>query len=258
MSKDSDLAPSRKLVYVHSILPEQVEGSGSIIIMRDGSFRMILRTGAINFDMKSYHERGGLTAAFGNLVNSLEVGFPLQIVSHSKVLNAETYIKQFDSRLDNRNTSDHIRRLINSHIAHFREQVRDNNLLQRELYVVIPWKGITTPEKKNALDDIPFLGFLKGVSEDVEDRRAIENKPTDIEITRANQQLEMRSSHVMSRLSGMSIWSKRLNEDEIRKLLYSYYHPGLSERQTDPGIDSRDHIMGGFSTQGLPASRGGA
>jgi len=237
---------------VHSVVPEQRPGDGAILVMRDGSYRMIIRTGAINFDMKSPIERGGLTFAFGSMVNSLEVDFPLAIISHSKILDIEAYVRQFDARLANERTPPAIRKLIQTHITHFRDQVKNKRLLQRELYVVVPWKGVRDPVKKKVSDEVPFMGLFRAVSRDLETKLTLDHKPTDLDIATARQQLEIRSNQITGRLGNMNIWSRRLNEDDVRKLLYGLYHPALSERQRDPGLDSGGTLLGGFSAEGLP------
>lgn len=244
-------AASRNLVPVHSVIPEQKPGEGAILVMRDSSYRMILRVGAVNFDMKSPMEKGGLTFGFGSLVNSLEVGFSIEIVSHSKVLDIENYVRQFDARLGNRNTPEPIKQMIRAHIQHFREQVQTNNILTRELFIVVPWKGVMTT-KKSTVDEVPFAGMLKAIASNVEEKMKLEHPPTDLDVATARQQLEIRSHQVIGRLSSMGIWGRRLNEDDVRKLLYSLFHPGLSERQRDPGVDSADSLLGGFSAEGIP------
>lgn len=253
MAKDNPtkFAASRNLVPVHSVIPEQKPGEGAILVMRDGSYRMILRVGAVNFDMKSPLEKGSLTYGFGSLVNSLEVGFSMEIVSHSKVLDTENYKRQFDSRLENRKTPEQIKQLIRAHVEHFGEQVQTNNILSRELFIVIPWKGVSAANK-STVDEVPFAGMLKAIASNAEEKLKLDHPPTDLDVATARQQLEIRSHQVIGRLSQMGIWGRRLNEDDVRKLLYSLFHPGLSERQRDPGMDSADTLLGGFSAEMLP------
>lgn len=241
------MGASHELVPIRKILPEQSEGQGSIILMKDGSFRMIIKSGAVNFDMKNPYERQGLTHAFGALVNSLEVDFPLQIVSRSKTINVSDYTRQFDQRLQNDRTPEAVKRLIMSHTDHFQKQVRTSKIMQRELLLVVPWKGVRGPVTKGAADEIPFAALFKGLTRKVE-RSQVNYKPTDLEITTAKQQLDIRSSQVIARLQQMGVWAYRLDQDEVRKLLYSLYHPSLSDRQRDPGFDSEGLLPSGFSS----------
>ena len=243
------MGASHDLVPVRKILPEQSPGQGAILLMKDGSFRMIIKSGAVNFDMKNPYERQGLTHAFGALVNSLEVDFPLQIVSRSKTINVEDYTNQFLPRLENSQTPEAIKGLIMTHTDHFQKQVKTNKIMQRELYIVVPWKGVRGPVTKGAGDEIPFASLFKGLSRKIE-KSQTNYKPNDLEITTAKQQLDIRSSQVVARLNQMGVWALRLDQDGIRKLLYSLYHPSLSDRQRDPGFDSEGLLPSGFSTPG--------
>lgn len=238
---------SHDLVPVRKIMPEQAPGQGAILLMKDGSFRMIVKSGAVNFDMKNPYERQGLTHAFGALVNSLEVDFPLEIVSRSKTINVEDYTSQFTPRLQNDKTPEAVKRLIMSHVDHFQKQVRTSKIMQRELLLVVPWKGVRGPITKGAGDEIPFAALFKGLGRKVE-KAQVNYKPTDLEITTAKQQLDIRSSQVVARLQQMGVWALRLDQDEVRRLLYSLYHPSLSDRQRDPGFDSEGLLPSGFSS----------
>lgn len=243
------------LVPIRAVLHEQNEGGGAVLLMKDGSFRMIIRSGSVNFDMKNPHEQRGLTHAFGALVNSLEVDFPIEIVSRSKTINVDDYTKQFEHRIINEHTPQAVKELIQSHIQHFKSQIKTNKIMQRELYIVVPWKGVRGPISKGAGDEIPFASLFKSFSRKVE-RAAVDYKPTDLEITTAKQQLDIRSSQVMARLSQMGVWSYRLGEREIKRLFYSLYHPSLSDRQREPGEDSAGLLPGGFSSPALKPSIG--
>lgn len=253
MSSDTrSYGSSKNLVPVHALIPEKAPGMGAILVMKDGSFRMILRTGAVNFDMKNLNEQGGLTYAFGMLVNSLDVDFPIEITSRSKLLDVDAYMLQFESRLQNERTPEPIRRLIQDHKSHFEQTVKTNKLLQRELYVAIPWKGTRGPLSPSFADEIPLAPIFKAVTKRIEEQKLAQFKPSDLDITTARQQLEIRSDQIIARLAQMSIWARRLSEDEVRKLLYSLFHPSLSARQADPGRDTGGTLLGGFSAEGLP------
>lgn len=244
-------AEAKKLVYIHSIIPERSPGEGAILVLRDGSFRMIIKTGSVNFDMKSPMERLRLTYGFGALCDSLEDGFPIQILSHSKLVDVSSYTEQYQQRLANQNTPEAIRKLIIDHLQHFGQQVEHSRIMQRELYVVLPWKGAPRINESSVWDDIPFASMFGAVRESVEEKMALEEKPTDMEISLAQQQLDVRCRHISARLNGLNIWTKPLGQDDVRRLIYSYFHPGLSERQRDPGFVS-SNVLGGFSIQGTP------
>lgn len=255
MADSKEFASSKTLVPVHSVIPEQRPGSGSILIMRDGSFRMIIRSGAVNFDMKSQTEQGGLTFAFGAMINSLEVDFPIEIVSHSKQLDIDAYVRQFEARLQNDRTPDAIRKMIDHHCRHFEGTVKQNKLLQRELYVVVPWKGVNGPISRGVIDEVPLAPIFKAISRKASALQIENDPPSDLEIATARQQLDMRSEQIIMRLGQMGLEGRRLDEDEVRLLLYGIFHPSLAERQSTPGRDTGGMIHGYSSETVSPGTR---
>lgn len=240
------------LVPVHSIIPEREHGDGAILVMRDGSFRMIVQTSSVNFDMKSEAERTSLTMAFGALVDSLEVDFPIQIVSHSQPVDTDAYAAQFEPRLNNDRTPPQIKRLIESHRRHFEETVKRNKMYLREIYVVIPYKGVQGPLESGVLDQIPGASIVRALGRKMDDKH-IDHKPSDMEIAGARQTLEIRSSQILARLYQIGLDAHRLDADEVRRLLYRLYHPSLSERQRDPGFEDSE-MFAGFSAPPPPAA----
>lgn len=258
MAKDAKgLASSRALVPVAAVLPEHrsYPGSGAIAVMRNGSFRSIIRSGAVNFDMKSRTEQSGLTFAFGALVNSLEVDFPLQIISHSKMLDIDAYVRQFQAPLQNDRTPEAIRALIGEHIEHFESQVKSQKLLQRELYVVVPWANKSGPVERSLAEEIPLAPIFRALSQKAEESFMGDDKPSDSDVAVAQQQLSQRVGAVRARLSQMGLYSEALNEDGLRKLLYSLFHPALAEVQKDPGGDT-DGAIQVFSREAMQDNGG--
>lgn len=253
--KEHKFTSSLKLVPVRAVLPEDKPGEGAIVIMRDGTFRMIIHTGSVNFDMKSPYEQAAITYTFGGLVNSLPVDFPIQIVSHSRMLDVDSYTHQFDARLQNDRTPTQIRRLIAAHQEHFRGQVRTDNMLQRHIYVVIPYgKGVGHPMQRSVTDELPLASIFKTVMSSAE-RRLMDFEPSDLDIAVARQQLDRRANQISERLGDMKIWSRRLDEPALIDLLYEIYHPDLSERQRHAGYQAGGSLAVGFSAPQGPMPR---
>jgi len=240
---------TEQLVPVRALLPEQEPGEGALLVMRDGSFRMLVRSGTVNFEMKSPAEKASLTLTFGALVNSLEVDFPIQICSHSRPIDIQAYAEQFQPRLDNERTPQQIKALIRSHCQHFEQKVRQQKLFLREIYVVVPYKGIRGPLEQSMVDEIPGASLIKALTTKMEDR--IDENPSDLEIAAARRTLELRSGQIVARLQEIGLDAYRLDQDEVLKLLYRLFHPGLAERQRDPGAyHDDDSMVMGFSDIG--------
>lgn len=220
---------SLDLVPVWRVIPETNPDEGAIVLMRDGSFRMLIRAGSVNFDMKSPAEQDGITYSFGEMLNSLSPDFPIQIVVHTKHLDTDTYMRQFERRRRDPAVPEQIRALIEDHVSHFAGQVSSRNLLQREYYIVIPHNVEADPVGERNSDSIPLLGLFKAVFSAAEDRLA--RTPTEGDLDEARQQLEIRAHQVQSYMGRIDIPTRRLGELEVRNLLYEFFNPDLATRQ---------------------------
>ena len=67
-----------------------------IMVLNDGSLRMILMTSSLNFALKSGDEQSAIIMQFQNFLNSLE--FPVQIFIQSKKLDIRPYIALLEDR----------------------------------------------------------------------------------------------------------------------------------------------------------------
>jgi hypothetical protein len=64
----------------------------NLIIMKDGSSRMVLRIHAMNFNLKSTEEQDSILFSYQRFLNSLN--FPIQIVVRSLKVDIESYINR--------------------------------------------------------------------------------------------------------------------------------------------------------------------
>jgi hypothetical protein len=241
----------KDLVPVQKVIPEPLPNQGATLILRDGSFRMLLKVGSVNFDLKSDMEKDALTWAFGALCNSLDDDFPIQICPHSKRLDITAYLNQFDVALSSHRTPTHIKDLIAAHRDHLQAIVRNRNLLSRDFHVVIPWKGRTSPIEKAVTDEFPLAGLFKKFM-DTTERRLTQHMPSDAEIASAQQQLDTRCANVQERLEQIGLWSQRLDEQPIKELLWELFHPARAERQAVPDGTFDGRMIGGFSAHVPP------
>lgn len=245
-------ASSTELVPIWRIFPEPYTGGGAICILRDGSFRLILKTGAVNFDMKSEDEQEAISFAFGDMLASLSPDFPLQIFCHAKRLDTEAYMRQFDRHLVDEATPPLVRQLIEDHRRHFSRQVLSNNLLQREFYVVVPWGGAPQPAGERLSDNLPTASIFRALWGAAE--RKIMPEPSDLDLALARQQLDMRAAQIQGHLERINIASTRMGEREVLALMYELFNPGLAERQKlrDVGVGG---FVPGFAEQDLSGRR---
>lgn len=249
MAKDPRPTPATELVPVQSIIPEPRPGDGAIAILNDGSFRMVLMVGSVNFDMTSRYERAGIVQNFGALIESLDLDLPLQIVSVPKQLDTKNYSRQFYPTINDPRGVPTRRVLARAHVEFFDNQVQQQNILQRNLYVVVPYKGMSGPITDSFSDQMPFMGIIGALAPQVK-RKFTRYTPSFDEVQMARGELDDRVSMIESGLYGIGIKIvHRLDMSELMSLLYESFHPGLAERQRhNPG----DDYLGGAAVGQLP------
>jgi len=64
----------------------------NMLVMKDGSSRMILRVKAINFNLKSEEEQDSIIYSYQRFLNSLR--FPIQIIVRSLKVDIEAYLNK--------------------------------------------------------------------------------------------------------------------------------------------------------------------
>jgi hypothetical protein len=250
MAKASRPTPATELVPVQSIIPEPQPGDGAITILPDGSFRMVLRVGSVNFDMTSRYERAAIVQNFGALIESLDLDMPLQIVSIPKQLDTKNYSRQFYATINDQRAVPTRRVLARAHVEFFDQQVVQQNILQRNLYVVVPYKGMSGPVTESFSDQMPFMGIIGALAPQVK-KKLTKYTPSFDEIQMARGELDDRVAMIESGLSAIGIRViQRLDMSELMSLLYESFHPGLAERQRHTGGDD---FFGGNSPGQLPS-----
>lgn len=241
-------ASSVDLVPIWRVLPETGVNQGAIIVMRDGSFRMIVRVGAVNFDMRSAAEQRSITHAFGDFLNSLSPDFPIQIQVHTKNLDADGYMRQFDARRRDERIPQNIRALIDDHCRHFEGQVSSRNLIQREFYIVVPF-GLEYDPVNKGTDSFPGWGLLKALMTPAEEKMD-GPKMEDLQLDVARQQLDLRAHQVEGYLGRMEIPTRRMGEAEVRELLHEMFNPDLARRQRLRGAPRGEMLFSGPRLEG--------
>jgi type IV secretory pathway VirB4 component len=126
----------------------------NIIIMKDGSVRVVLKCTTINFLLKSTEEQDGIIISFQRFLNSLD--FPVQIMVRSAKLDINGYldklqmmaVKQQNTLLQNQTYE---------YIEYLRKLVEVAQIMKKEFYIVVPYDMI----EGKSVRDTDFLGPIK-------------------------------------------------------------------------------------------------
>lgn len=211
---------------------------GNMLVMKDGTFRVILRCDAVNFDLKSGREQNVLLRTYGELLNALDIGFPIQVLLHAAAMDTQTYVREYAAELRDPNLTPQMRKLIEEHIKYFEQQARDNYLLDRSYFVVIPYFGSQDTQLADGgvASEMALPGLVKLLDRKKIPERA-EHGPSARELQSARMALMQRAGNIANQLSRLTITARLLSDLEIVALLKELYNPGISERQKLRSLD---------------------
>ncbi|OGM96371.1 MAG: hypothetical protein A3B86_04540 [Candidatus Yanofskybacteria bacterium RIFCSPHIGHO2_02_FULL_38_22b] len=193
-----------------------------ILLLKDGSMRAVIETSAINFELRSEDEQIAITQNFQNFINSVD--FPLQISVVSRRLFIEDYLKyasEATGQLDN----ELLRIQANEYLKFVQELSVLSNIMSKKFYTIVPFYIFESPLK---------TGLLQSFKSTVTPTTAAKDLTPEKFETYKNQ-LMQRVELVFGGLAGLSLKSKLLEEEELKKIFYNFYNPetkSVEEKKT--------------------------
>lgn len=189
-----------------------------IVVLKDGSLRMILMASSINLALKAADEQAAVIAQFQNFLNSLE--FSVQFFVESRALDIRPYIALLEDRLA-KELDDLMKLQIREYIAFVRDFTERANIMSKNFFIVIPYdpalvsrgSGISgtinavLPSKTKTLD---------GVS--------------DEQFEQYRSQLEQRVGIIEQGLIRTGVRVVPLGTEELIELFYKLFNPGELEK----------------------------
>lgn len=206
-----------------------------VIIMKDGSYRLIMQVAAINFALKSEQEQNSLVFQYQSFINSLH--FPLEVVIRSRRLDLAPYLKKLgDKTKDQKNEL--IKMQTEDYVDFVGKLINMANIMKKTFYAVVSHNPISV--KQTGIFD---RFFNKGQVFD-------HLKISDSEFKNHSEKLTERANIVASGLGGMGLHCFQLSTEEIIELFYQIYNPdeAAKERVTDaaslssPVVVSEDEV----------------
>jgi hypothetical protein len=193
----------------------------NMIIMKDGSSRMILKVHALNFNLKSTEEQDAILMSYQRFLNSLN--FPIQIIVRSLKVDIEAYINRLkniaikqQNQLLQEQTYKYIDFLVNL--------IDLAQIMKKEFYIVVPFDFENNESvRKTDMFGI-FRSFWTALSqeESVADIRA--NRSRLEKLKKGNFE---RLSTAKQSLESIGLKAEEIKKEELIKLIYNYYNPRL-------------------------------
>lgn len=200
-----------------------------VLILRDGSLRVVAMVSSMNFALKSTEEQEAIIYAYQSFLNSLE--FPVQILIQSRRLDIDAYLESLRER-ESEQTTELLRIQTAEYIEYVTELVELSHIMSKSFYIVTPLFPFEKKGKESFLDKLfkPAQGVI--------------NKESDF--NRYRDQLMQRVDHLSTGLQGVGLKIASLGTQELLELFYNTYNPATFQQENLADINKLDVSAGEF------------
>jgi len=216
-----------------------------VIVMKDGSYRLLLQVAATNFALKSEQEQNSIVFQYQSFLNSLH--FPVEIVISSRRLDLSPYIAKLE-KLSEKQTTDLIKMQTMDYIDFLKKLVEIANIMKKTFYAVVAFTPL----------DIKKIGFFGGLFGNK--KSEFEHlKISDTDFKAHTEQLKQRASTLASGLGSMGLHCFQLTTEQLIELFYLSYNPdeAAKERFQDATLLASPIIMSASENKTDPATVAG-
>ncbi len=198
----------------------------NVLVLKDGSYRMLLMTSALNFALKSSDEQTAIIIQYQNFLNSLD--FSIQIFVQSRSLNIEPYLETLRQR-EKEQTNELLKIQMKEYVDFVKEFVATTSIVNKSFYIVVPYSSSSASlsATHNPISDI-FAKFFPG-------NKAKASSVSQEKFEECKIQLQQRVGSVIQGLSRVGIRSAPLKTEEIIELFFKLYNPSEIELTKIPG-----------------------
>jgi hypothetical protein len=194
----------------------------NVVILKNGTMRVVLMVSSINFDLKGTQEQEAIVSAFQGFLNSLD--FPIQIIVSSRRLDINPYIELLDEK-EKEQENELLRNQINEYRDFIKNMVSTSNIMTKSFYVIVPF-ALTEGKKENFIDRVRIAFNPK---------QAMAEKQMEFESLK--NQLWQRADHIIAGLEGTGIRMIPLKTEELIELYYNAYNPKMMENSNAVDTD---------------------
>ena len=198
----------------------------NLIIMKDGSSRMVLRVHALNFNLKSTEEQDAILMSYQRFLNSLN--FPIQIIIRSLKVDIEAYINRLKNlALGQKNPL--MQEQTYRYIDFLTNLIDLAQIMKKEFFIVVPY-DVENNESVRKTDMFGvFKSFWSALSqeESVGDIRS--NRLRTERLRKWNYE---RLTTVKMSLESIGLKADEVKKEDLIKVIYNYYNPRLKTENT--------------------------
>lgn len=197
-----------------------------IVIMKDGTLRMVLMASSVNMSLKGADEQTAILLQFQSFLNSLD--FSTQIFIQSRRLDIRPYIARLEERLLEE-MNDLLKIQIHEYMGFIKTVTQSTNIMNKLFLIVVPYappKSVTASDEVGGVKGIrAFFGGKKEVKRPVLSQSAMDA------FEEAKSQLEQRAGIISQGLARTGVRVIPLGTEELSELYYNIFNPGEDEKQ---------------------------
>jgi len=181
----------------------------NIVLLKDGGCVLVLKIGAVNFNLLSEEEQDAIIYAYAALLNSLT--FPIQILIRSQRKDITNYLKLLENQ-QQQQTNPIMRDRLEQYRQFVQRLVKERQVLDKRCYVAIPFFRIDLGLTSSS-NTLPF------------DKSYI--------IEKALSSLETKRDHLIRQFGRIGLSAKQLTTQELIELFYTIYNPRAASINLD-------------------------
>lgn len=193
----------------------------NIMIMKDGSSRLVARCSAINFLLKSQEEQDAIIISFQRFLNSLD--FPIQILVRSKKLDIDGYLGKLKDKAV-KQTNPLLQNQTYEYIEYLKKLIEVAQIMKKEFYIVIPFDTIENKSVKDTSLIGSFQNFFRSIS-GAQDLTNIKIQIKNFE--KSKKWVSQRFNAVKTGLENIGVRVQPLDKQELVEHLTDYFNPRL-------------------------------
>jgi hypothetical protein len=218
-SQATPAKPPQQNTTQNSLLISEIRDS--MVIMSDGSFRAVIASKSINFDLMSSREREGVEYSYQNFLNALY--FPVQIFIRSQRVDIGPYIDRLTTI---RRSQDNmlLNVLMDDYINFIDVLSQEANIMDKSFFVVVPY--FPAGDLNNVIKESKGI-FGKLLAKPQTMATKIDKATYD----KAKDEIKNRVDSVTSGLFQIGVKSVQLNTKELGELYYNMYNPDTAVRE---------------------------
>jgi hypothetical protein len=220
MTEKNKSIKKNKAPSTQSFIPIKEIKEG-VVVMRDGSLRVVLMLSSINFALKSEEEKNSIIGSYQSFLNSLP--FAIQIYIKSRKLHLDGYLNSLDKQLATQ-TNELLRLQTSQYKDFIGELLEYASIMEKRFFVIVPFYPSGIGMEKDSI----IKGLFSG-------------KP-QVDTTFETQKTELmaRVDQVITGLTGIGVRVVALNTEELIELYYTVYNPDTSGEEKITNVEDME------------------